>query len=220
MQIKHYVAVMLIFFTAGLWAQNSAAAAAAAAERAFDAMDAVSPSADKTRTNKAATVLPAEQSGKTQAEPEEEIKTAALVLDDDAPELDIEALLRKRITLVVQQQLGVPYRAAGINSEGFDCSGLIYFVYREAAGMELSRSTVGLWKSGKAVASADIKPGDVLIFTTVREGASHAGIVIENGDQGIIFIHAASQGSKRGVIVSNLGERYYRMRFMGARSYF
>jgi cell wall-associated NlpC family hydrolase len=157
-------------------------------------------------------------------DPDSETKAAAIAalaaMDENAPELDIEAFLRTRITLVAQQYLGVPYKAAGINPNGFDCSGFVYFAYREAAGMELSRSTVGLWTSGKAVASKDVKPGDVLIFTTVRAGASHAGIVIENGERGIVFIHAASQGSKTGVIISRLNETYYRSRFMGARTYF
>jgi cell wall-associated NlpC family hydrolase len=141
-------------------------------------------------------------------------------IEDEAPELDIEVLLRQLIAEKTQQYLGVPYKAAGITPEGFDCSGFVYFIYREVTGMELSRSTVGLWTSGKAVSTKDVKPGDVLIFTTVRAGASHAGIVLENTPQGIIFTHAASQGSKVGVITSGLYENYYTSRFMGARTYF
>jgi hypothetical protein len=140
--------------------------------------------------------------------------------DEDVPELDIEVLLRERIVKTALQCLGVPYKYAGVGPEGFDCSGLIYYAYREAAGMELSRSTEGLWTGGKAVALEDLKPGDVLVFTTVRSGASHAGIVVEVTGKGVSFVHAASQGPELGVIVSNLNERYYKTRFMGARSYF
>ncbi|MCL1814197.1 MAG: C40 family peptidase [Treponema sp.] len=145
-------------------------------------------------------------------------ETAAV--EENAPELDIETILRRRITETAQEFLGVPYKPAGITSEGFDCSGFIFYVYREAAGMEVSRSSVGIWNSGKKLALAQVRPGDVLVFTTVRAGASHAGIVLENGPQGVIFIHAASQGSKTGVIISNMNESYYKTRFMGARSYF
>jgi cell wall-associated NlpC family hydrolase len=145
---------------------------------------------------------------------------AALAADEDAPELDMEALLRERITKTALQCLGVPYKYAGANPEGFDCSGLIYYAYREAAGMELSRSAEGLWTGGKAVALNEVKPGDVLVFTTIRPGASHAGIVLENNGKGVTFIHAASQGPELGVIVSSLNERYYKTRFMGARTYF
>ncbi|MDR1507441.1 MAG: C40 family peptidase [Treponema sp.] len=139
---------------------------------------------------------------------------------EDLPELDIETIFRGRITETALQCLGVPYKYAGANPEGFDCSGLIYYAYREAAGMELSRSTEGLWTDGKEVVLDNVKPGDVLVFTTVRPGASHAGIVLENTGKGVTFVHAASQGPKLGVIVSNLNERYYKTRIMGARSFF
>jgi len=140
--------------------------------------------------------------------------------ESNIPELDIETVLRNLIVETAQNQLGVPYRAAGITPEGFDCSGFVYYVYREAASMTVSRSSVGLWNSGRSVPLAQVRPGDVLVFTTVRAGASHTGIVIENGPQGIRFIHAASQGRQTGVIISNMNEQYYRTRFMGARNYF
>ncbi|MDR2072026.1 MAG: C40 family peptidase [Spirochaetaceae bacterium] len=155
-----------------------------------------------------------------EAPADEPAAIAAASTEEELPELDIEVVLRRRITEMAREYLGVPYRYAGVSPEGFDCTGLVYFVYREAAGMEVSRSSVGIWNSGKNVSLAQVQPGDVLVFTTVRPGASHAGIVLENGPQGILFIHAASQGSKTGVIISNLNENYYRTRFMGARSYF
>jgi len=150
----------------------------------------------------------------------ETVSLGAVINDEDLPELDIEALLRRRITEMAQEYLGVPYRTGGITPDGFDCSGLVYFVFREAAGMAVSRSTAGLWNSGRKITLAQVRPGDVLIFTTVRPGASHTGIVLENGPQGVTFIHAASQGAKIGVIISNMNEKYYKTRFLGARNYF
>ena len=141
-------------------------------------------------------------------------------IEENIPELDIETLLRSRIAELAQKYLGVPYKYAGIGPDGFDCSGFVYFIYREAAGMNVSRSTAGIWNSGKKITLAQVLPGDVLVFTTVRAGASHAGIVLENGPKGILFIHAASQGSKTGIIISIMNESYYKTRFMGARNYF
>ncbi|MDR2767651.1 MAG: C40 family peptidase [Treponema sp.] len=224
--MKQAAVFVLIFSAAAAWPQSpnkAAEAAAAAAGRAFEAIDATSAgrpaSPDQAQS---APALPADAAQSVPAQPAEPdaVAVPAAMTDEDAPELDIETFLRTRVTLVARQHLGVPYKSAGISPDGFDCSGLVYFAYREAAGMELSRSTTGLWTSGKAVASKDVKPGDVLIFTTVRAGASHAGIVLENGAEGIVFIHAASQGSQTGVIISRLNENYYRSRFMGARSYF
>lgn len=136
---------------------------------------------------------------------------------EEAPELDIEALLRRRITETARNYLKTPYKYAGLSPEGFDCSGFIWFVYHEAAGMELPRSAAGLWKQGKPVTEA--REGDILVFTTIRPGPSHAGIVLENSPDGITFIHAASSGPQLGVIVSRLAESYYKTRYMGARTF-
>ncbi|MDR0600018.1 MAG: C40 family peptidase [Treponema sp.] len=146
--------------------------------------------------------------------------TAPARAGGDEPELDIEAVYRRLITTAAREYLGVPYRYAGVSPQGFDCSGFIYFIYREAAGMEVSRSSAGLWGGGKKITLAQVRPGDVLLFTTVRAGPSHAGIVLENGPGGVLFIHAASQGAQTGVIISNLNEGYYKARFLGARNYF
>ncbi|MCL1812550.1 MAG: NlpC/P60 family protein [Treponema sp.] len=157
-------------------------------------------------------------------EPEENVISVSVrqsaKAEDDFPELDIEMLLRRRIVKLAQEYLGVPYKYAGVDPDGFDCSGFVYFIFREAAGMDVSRSTTGIWNSGKKIALSQVRSGDVLVFTTVRAGASHTGIVLENNSQGVIFIHAASQGSKTGIIISNMNESYYKTRFMGARSYF
>jgi cell wall-associated NlpC family hydrolase len=152
-----------------------------------------------------------------------EIATAVEIAaaEADVPELDIEVFLRSRIAETALQYLGVSYKYAGVTPEGFDCSGFVYFVFLEAAGMELSRSASALWNSGKAVRLGDVKPGDLLIFTTVRPGASHVGIVLENSrDKGVVFAHAASQGPELGVTISRLNEGYYKARVMGARTYF
>jgi len=149
-----------------------------------------------------------------------EVSEAKTLTDENIPELNMETLVRTLIIKKAQEYLGVPYKPSGITPEGFDCSGFIYFIYKEAAGMTVSRSSVGFWNSGKKIPLAQVLPGDVLVFTTVRAGASHTGIVLENGPQGIIFIHAASQGSQTGVIISSMNESYYKTRFMGARSYF
>jgi cell wall-associated NlpC family hydrolase len=136
---------------------------------------------------------------------------------EEAPELDIEALLRRRITETALNYLETPYKYAGLSPEGFDCSGFIWFVYHEAAGIELPRSAAGMWKQGKPVTEA--REGDILVFTTIRPGPSHAGIVLENSPDGISFIHAASSGPQLGVIVSRLAESYYKTRYLGARTF-
>jgi cell wall-associated NlpC family hydrolase len=201
--------VVVLLLTAPLWTQSRDEASGGTAPEAAPPEGIVrAAAAPEAAGETAAEALAAAASTASTAEPE------------DAPELDIETLLRRRVTETAREYLGVPYRYAGITPEGFDCTGFIFFIYREAASMELPRSSAGIWNGGSKIVLAQVKPGDVLVFTTVRPGASHAGIVLENGPEGITFIHAASQGSKTGVIISNMNESYYKTRFMGARSYF
>ncbi len=107
--------------------------------------------------------------------------------------------------------LGVPYREAGADPSGVDCSGLVFAVYRSAAGEELPRSVAGLIGRGRRV-EGGVRAGDLLFFDTTG-GPSHVGIAID----GATFVHAASEGPVTGVIVSSIEERYYRDRFLEAR---
>jgi cell wall-associated NlpC family hydrolase len=115
---------------------------------------------------------------------------------------------------VVQAALafqGVPYRNGGSDPRsGFDCSGLVQYVYAQA-GVGLPRETRYQYLAGRAVDRDEIEPGDLVFFRTVSDGASHVGIAID-GDR---FVHAPSS---RGVVrVERLEAAYWRSRYLGAR---
>jgi lipoprotein Spr len=95
--------------------------------------------------------------------------------------------------------------------KGTDCSGFVCSVYREVYCMELHRSSADIWPQAEPVKKEDLQAGD-LVFFKIRKGhISHIGIYLGNNK----FIHAAVKG---GVIVSDLGEPYYkRYFFMGGR---
>jgi hypothetical protein len=112
--------------------------------------------------------------------------------------------------------LGVPYVRGGISLQGVDCSGLVYRVFRDMAGLDLPRGVDGLFHSGGSVLTP-LRTGDLLFFDTTGDlspaVATHVG-VYAGGER---FVHAASEGSTPGVIVSSLESPYYRERFLGAR---
>jgi len=105
---------------------------------------------------------------------------------------------------------GVPYRNGGIDPKGFDCSGLVAFVFR-AHGLAVPRQTSEQFTVGRKIARDDIQPGDLVFFTTVAPGASHVGIAVDDDE----FVHAPSS---RGVVrVERLTLPYWQRRFVGAR---
>ncbi|MGI9145728.1 MAG: LysM peptidoglycan-binding domain-containing protein [Chloroflexota bacterium] len=106
--------------------------------------------------------------------------------------------------------LGAPYAWGGSTASGFDCSGFVWYVARQA-GKQLSRGMLGEYTAGPHPARDELKPGDIVFFqNTYSAGLSHAGIYIGNGQ----FVHAADEAV--GVTVSSLGTLYWTSHWFGA----
>jgi cell wall-associated NlpC family hydrolase len=116
------------------------------------------------------------------------------------------------VALQALAHLGTPYRVSGLSPQtGFDCSGLVAYVYREGAGMTLPRNTFDLSRLGEPVERAALRPGDLVFYNTQRREYSHVGIYL--GEER--FIHAPSSGGE--VRVENLRADYWVRRYNGAR---
>ena len=108
--------------------------------------------------------------------------------------------------------LGTPYRAGGLSPQtGFDCSGLVAYVYREGAGLMLPRNTFDLSRVGRPIEPSALRPGDLVFYNTQRREYSHVGIYLGEDR----FIHAPSNGGE--VRVENLHAGYWLRRYSGAR---
>src|SRR3989442_2580066 len=82
---------------------------------------------------------------------------------------------------------GVPYRRGGESPEtGFDCSGLVAHVYREAFGIQLPHNARAQSRMGRRVSLDQLEAGDLVFYNTERRPYSHVGIYL--GDDR--FIHA------------------------------
>lgn len=98
-------------------------------------------------------------------------------------------------------------------STGFDCSGLVRYVYRHALGVDLPHRARAQYKMGKSVARNDLEPGDLVFFRTEGRSVSHVGIYLDNGR----FIDAPSSGEV--VQVDSLNNPYWSSHYVGARRF-
>jgi len=117
------------------------------------------------------------------------------------------AVLMRAIGLV-----GTPYRYGGNTPEsGFDCSGLVAYVYREMLDLKLPRTSRDLAAvQGPKIEPTRLAPGDLVFFGS-RGSVSHVGIYVGEGR----FVHAPSTGGT--VRLDSLGGAYWKDHYTGAK---
>lgn len=95
---------------------------------------------------------------------------------------------------------------------GFDCSGLVSFVYKQSAGVALQGSAADMAKRTRPIDAQSAQPGDLVFFNTLGTPNSHVGIYVGSGK----FIHAANE--RTGVRQERLDNSYWSKRFEGFRT--
>lgn len=119
---------------------------------------------------------------------------------------------RQKVLSAAESYLGVPYRYAGINRNGMDCSGLVYASFREALGITIPRIAEDIYSWAEKIDTKELAPGDLVFFVTAGAAVSHVGIYAGENR----FIHSASEGPQTGVMYSRLDEAYWRRAYKGA----
>lgn len=109
-----------------------------------------------------------------------------------------------------KKYIGVPYVWGGITPAGFDCSGLVNYVFTKV-GVSVPRTVATLWTAEKPVSLPN--PGDLVFYDINQTGiASHVGIYLGNNQ----FIHAGSSG----VTITDMSTTYWKTRYLGAKTAF
>jgi cell wall-associated NlpC family hydrolase len=131
--------------------------------------------------------------------------------DDQLPDAD----QANAVVFTAMNQVGIPYRYGGSSPRsGFDCSGLIAYVYRESAGMTLPRTVIGINDmSAPGIDHInDLYSGDLILFNSGKGGRpDHAGIYVGKGR----FVHAPSRGGK--VRLESVDQGYWKAHFIKAK---
>jgi len=125
----------------------------------------------------------------------------------DAPEIKETAATseeREAIVKYAKKQLGVPYKWAGVDATGFDCSGFTSFVMKEFK-VTLSRRAEDQYNSSTKVKQKNAQRGDLVFFNN-GSGISHVGIIVSAKGEPLTMIHASSS---KGVIITNIEDSEY-----------
>ena len=115
---------------------------------------------------------------------------------------------------------GKKYRSGAKGPNNFDCSGFTSYVYNQF-GYKLNASSRGQYSDGETVQKGDLRPGDLVFFSSPRSrgAVGHVGIVVnaDNENHTFTFIHAAVSG---GIQTDRSTAPYYQKRYIGARRIF
>ena len=105
--------------------------------------------------------------------------------------------------------LGVPYKYAGHDKSGTDCSGLVMEVYLKVYEKKLHRNSAKMQEECEEIAKEELTEGDLVFFATgLTSKINHLGLYLKDDK----FVHAGSKG----LVVSELGSEYYTKHFVSA----
>ena len=120
-----------------------------------------------------------------------------------------EAQLREVIITLAREMVGTKYKSNGKKPGGFDCSGLVYYVFGRME-IPMAANAAGQAELGSKIDLDEAKPGDLLFFSTGKN-ISHVGIITENSKKILKLVHSSSS---RGVIEENILNSDYWVRRM------
>jgi cell wall-associated NlpC family hydrolase len=121
---------------------------------------------------------------------------------------DVSDTTRNNVVASALSLQGKPYRSGTRGPDSFDCSGLVYYVFKQHQ-ISLPPPAEAQGLAGQAINRDNTRPGDLVFFKI--EGDFHVGIIINRGE----FVHASKS---RGVTIDSVDTRYWRKRLIGYRS--
>ena len=115
----------------------------------------------------------------------------------------------------LMDQIGKPYRWGGTSPRtGFDCSGLVYYAYKDLVKFRIPRTANEMYhlRDASPVERAELESGDLVFFRTQGRGtADHVGVYVGNGK----FIQSPRSGQD--IQITSLSEDYWQRHYVGAR---
>ena len=155
------------------WSADSSAQAGVSVEKKAEPAPAATatPAADTTKDKAEAEETPAATQSESESESSSSSSAAATPAETPAPTANTHA---SSVAALAMQYVGVPYVWGGSSPSGFDCSGLVSYVYAQF-GVSLPHQSEGIRAAGTVVSASEARPGDVVWWP------GHVGIYMGNG---------------------------------------
>lgn len=121
------------------------------------------------------------------------------------------ATIGESIVAYGKKFMGVPYVFGGTTPSGFDCSGFVQYIYKNAAGISLPRTTDQQYNVGTTVDKSDLQPGDLVFYAnTYKKGISHVGVYA--GDNMVL-----NATSSNGIALVSMDNSYWGPKYAGSK---
>ena len=121
----------------------------------------------------------------------------------------------QEVMMYAMSLIGIGYKFGGSNPQaGFDCSGMVNYIYQNALGVKLPRTARDIAASSTPISKSNLKVGDLVFFNTSGNDYSHMGIYIGENR----FVHAPSTNGF--IRTESLDSKYFSTRFTSARTLF
>ena len=113
---------------------------------------------------------------------------------------------------IAKAQVGKPYVWGAEGPNSFDCSGLIYYAYKNGASITIPRVSRDQAKYGSYVSTSNMKAGDIIYFDSTKDGVvNHVAMYIGDGK----YVHAPRSGEN--VRIDSTSSSYFTKYALGAR---
>jgi hypothetical protein len=106
----------------------------------------------------------------------------------------------------IDEWYGTPYKYGGKTKTGIDCSDFVSTLEGQVFKKNILPPASSMYATCKSVKEKDLEEGDLVFFKINSDKVSHVGVYLQNG----CFVHASS---KKGVVISKLGDAYYTKHF-------
>jgi cell wall-associated NlpC family hydrolase len=133
--------------------------------------------------------------------------------DDGTP---IPLTLGDQVVAYATTLLNTPYKVAGKDSLGFDCSGFVSYVFKKH-GIQIPSSSRHIAELGQKISTQEAKAGDLVFFRGTDPNSTevgHIGIVVSAPGEPVKFIHASSAQASPYVKYDSLARPNYKRRFI------